>query len=401
MTLLRAQVEANPCQTIEELSNALNQPWSTIQEHLQQIGKTNRAGVWVPHNLSEENRAYRSTTCNLLLQRTAKPDLHPKKALLCIWWGIRGVVHFEVLKRGETVNAELYCEQLDRRNQSLIEKYPAIINRKDVILQHDNARPHCARKTLEKTNGLGAVLLHASVEIQCLFAEYRIDGLRTVVQNPVLDLNGLLSLAAEKTGMLPARSRTFGTFSLVLLDCFSNYQRQTEKSFEVDKSRFCLQHQDGRIHVWWHRGERTLAACIRHRHIGQSRDVMVWDVVGYTSRLPLVRTDGTLSSAHYISGMLRLVALPFIRAPQNPVFQQDNERSHVAGTVQTSFDTENVWLLAWPARTPDLSTIENVWSMDTERLLRHHTPVTTIDELWHRVEAAWASVPVRVIQSLA
>ncbi|GFX23278.1 histone-lysine N-methyltransferase SETMAR [Trichonephila clavipes] len=61
---VRAQVEAHPCQTIEELSNALNQPWLTIQEHLQQIGKTNRASVWVPHNLSEENRANRSTTCN-------------------------------------------------------------------------------------------------------------------------------------------------------------------------------------------------------------------------------------------------------------------------------------------------------------------------------------------------
>ncbi|GFT80765.1 histone-lysine N-methyltransferase SETMAR [Trichonephila clavipes] len=46
-----------------------NQPWSNIHEHLQQIGKTNRAGVWVPHNLSEENRANRSTTCNLLLQQ--------------------------------------------------------------------------------------------------------------------------------------------------------------------------------------------------------------------------------------------------------------------------------------------------------------------------------------------
>ncbi|GFX66425.1 histone-lysine N-methyltransferase SETMAR [Trichonephila clavipes] len=69
MTLLSAQVEANPCQTIEELPNALNQSWSTIQEHLQHIGKTNKAGVWVPHNLSEENRDNRSATCNLLLQR--------------------------------------------------------------------------------------------------------------------------------------------------------------------------------------------------------------------------------------------------------------------------------------------------------------------------------------------
>ncbi|GFX43315.1 histone-lysine N-methyltransferase SETMAR [Trichonephila clavipes] len=65
----RAQVEVNLCQTIEEMSNALNQRWLTIQEHLQQIGKINRAGVWVPHNLPEETKANRSTTCYLLLQR--------------------------------------------------------------------------------------------------------------------------------------------------------------------------------------------------------------------------------------------------------------------------------------------------------------------------------------------
>ncbi|XP_047366072.1 histone-lysine N-methyltransferase SETMAR-like [Vespa velutina] len=67
--MLRAEVEANSCQTIEELSNTLNQPWSIIQEYLQQIRKINRAGVWVHHNLSEENKANRSITCNVLLQR--------------------------------------------------------------------------------------------------------------------------------------------------------------------------------------------------------------------------------------------------------------------------------------------------------------------------------------------
>lgn len=40
--VLRAKVDANSSQTIEELSN---QPWLAIQEHLHQIGKVNRAGV--------------------------------------------------------------------------------------------------------------------------------------------------------------------------------------------------------------------------------------------------------------------------------------------------------------------------------------------------------------------
>ncbi|GFY05978.1 transposable element Tcb2 transposase [Trichonephila clavipes] len=38
--------------------------------------------------------------------------------------------------------------------------------------------------------------------------------------------------------------------------------------------------------------------------------------------------------------------------------------------------------------------------MIDERLARHRTPVTTFEELWLHVEAAWASVPVHAIQSL-
>ncbi|GFY10970.1 hypothetical protein TNCV_1124911 [Trichonephila clavipes] len=36
----------------------------------------------------------------------------------------------------------------------------------------------------------------------------------------------------------------------------------------------------------------------------------------------------------------------------------------------------------------DLSPTENVLSMVAKRLAHHHKPVTTVDELWHRVEAA-------------
>ncbi|GFV28665.1 uncharacterized protein TNCV_3986151 [Trichonephila clavipes] len=104
-------------------------------------------------------------------------------------------------------------------------------------------------------------------------------------------------------------------------------------------------HQDGRIRVWRYRGERTLAACIRHRHTDPSPGVMAWDAFGYMSRSLLVHTDATLNSAHYISAVLRLVALPFILVLRNPTFQQDNARPHVACIVRTFFDTENVQLL--------------------------------------------------------
>ncbi|GFU71924.1 hypothetical protein TNCV_1052711 [Trichonephila clavipes] len=44
--------------------------------------------------------------------------------------------------------------------------------------------------------------------------------------------------------------------------------------FFPDESRFGLQHQNGRIHVWLPLEERTLAACIRHRHTVPEPGVM-------------------------------------------------------------------------------------------------------------------------------
>ncbi|GFY14007.1 transposable element Tcb1 transposase [Trichonephila clavipes] len=42
----------------------------------------------------------------------------------------------------------------------------------------------------------------------------------------------------------------------------------------TDESR-CLQHHDGRIRVWRHRGESMLNSCVMHRHTGSAPGIMV------------------------------------------------------------------------------------------------------------------------------
>ncbi len=60
--------------------------------------------------------------------------------------------------------------------------------------------------------------------------------------------------------------------------------------------------------------------------------------------------------------------------------------------------TESVQLLPWQVRSPDLSPIENIWLWVSERLGRHRSLATTIEEVWYRLEAAWNELPVSVIQ---
>ncbi|GFU31351.1 transposable element Tcb1 transposase [Trichonephila clavipes] len=40
----------------------------------------------------------------------------------------------------------------------------------------------------------------------------------------------------------------------------------------TDDARICLQHHDGWIRVWRHRGERMLNSCVMHRHTGPAPD---------------------------------------------------------------------------------------------------------------------------------
>ncbi|GFW96136.1 transposable element Tcb1 transposase [Trichonephila clavipes] len=61
------------------------------------------------------------------------------------------------------------------------------------------------------------------------------------------------------------------------------------------------------------------------------------------------------------------------------IFQQDNTRPHVARFVQMFFVNHQIELL--PDRFPDLSLIENMWSMVAQRLTQITPPAATLDQL--------------------
>ena len=70
-----------------------------------------------------------------------------------VWWHQKGVVYYELLKPGETVNIKRYQQQLIDLNRSLLKKRPEYQKRQyKVIFLHNNAPSHTAkpvRNTLE------------------------------------------------------------------------------------------------------------------------------------------------------------------------------------------------------------------------------------------------------------
>ncbi|GFV90831.1 transposable element Tcb1 transposase [Trichonephila clavipes] len=98
--------------------------------------------------------------------------------------------------------------------------------------------------------------------------------------------------------------------------------------------------------------------------------------------------------------VLEPVVLPYLLCLVTAIFRQNNARPHVARIVQRFFGNHQIELLPWPARRPDLSPIENMWSMIPQRLTRITPPAATADQFWQRVEAAWFTIPQEHIQSL-
>ncbi len=69
-------VLANNRQTTRELGEQVGCHHSTVEYHLHQLGFEKKFGVWVPHELTVENRNQRIFICNSLLSR------YPRQAFL-------------------------------------------------------------------------------------------------------------------------------------------------------------------------------------------------------------------------------------------------------------------------------------------------------------------------------
>ena len=72
---------------------------------------------------------------------SSKTRLHPKKIVLCLWWDIREPIPYKLLNDTQSVTAEKYSSQLEDLKNVLSIKRPSLLNKKNIILLHDNARP--------------------------------------------------------------------------------------------------------------------------------------------------------------------------------------------------------------------------------------------------------------------
>lgn len=181
------------------IANSVGISVGTAQAIVAELGYSKVCARWVPRQLTEELKLKRLNVCTELLKRYASegdafmnniitgdeswahhytPETKrqsmqwhhlgsppPKKfkvtpsagkVMVTVFWDMQGVLLVEFLPKGETINSERYKQTLRKLAVAIRRKRPDM---KNVILHHDNARPHTAHATIADIATRGWVVL--------------------------------------------------------------------------------------------------------------------------------------------------------------------------------------------------------------------------------------------------
>lgn len=127
-----------------------------------------------------------------------------------------------------------------------------------------------------------------------------------------------------------------------------------------------------RMHVWGfiHRSFKLLVRIPSHKPTAESY-----------KRIPLVKRFSTLPEG------------------AEAVFQYDGDRAYGAKDILAYLDRKGIkHLRGWPARSPDLSPIENMWAIIQKRVDVYGP--SDAEELWQFVKRAWDEIDMAIVKKL-
>jgi len=168
-----------------------------------------------------------------------------------------------------------------------------------------------------------------------------------------------------------------------------------------DESTFSQFQQSRTCRVWREPIEEWLVSCISAT-VRHSPSLMHWGCFSWHGKGPIVPLYRSVTGTAYVD-TLRKHAVPTIRRlfpRRNGWFQHDNATPHKSNVAKAFLTKSRMRVLDWPAQSPDLNPIENLWAIIKQHIRKQKKPPRNLVELKRCVKAAWRAIPDTTIKNL-
>lgn len=137
------------------------------------------------------------------------------------------------------------------------------------------------------------------------------------------------------------------------------------------------------------------------KRVRSGRLVMVWRVIYFNRTVDLVSIVSTMDSQCYIN-VLQNAPLPIAkrRVGVNYIFQHDNAAVHTLHATKTYLEARDVYILDWPAKSPDFNIKENVWRLLIRKIHAEGRQFDNVSDLRNAITEAWNGMDLVYLRSL-
>jgi transposase len=244
-------------------------------------------------------------------------------------------------------------------------------------------------------------------------------------QNRRLCATGVKELWKKKTGQnVSVNTTRRALYSLGLRNCITRRKPLISPANKATRLAWCLEHenwtkndwakvlwsdestftqfqQSRTSRVWREPTEEWSLSCVSAT-VKHSPSRMHWGCFSRQGVGPIVPLQGSATGATHVEILRKYVVPTMHRMFPNGdgLFQEDNATPH-RSKIATAFRAEkDLHILSWPAQSPDLNPIENLWAEVKKNIYKRKKKPSNLAELEKFVQKEWKAIPKCLIENL-